>query len=165
MDVPSNEFLKAPIINPRYIKKNYPDFYEYLLKTYPDIKSVSEQMYWWKHNITESPVCPSCGKKLKFYGFIKGYATYCSLKCSNSNSDKQGKTKQTCLKKYGVENPKQCNEIHIKSKQTCLKKYGVENPFASEVIKKKIYDTNIQKYGVKYTGSSEDVKEKIKKNN
>ena len=162
MLIPSDEFLRNPIINPRYIKKNYPEFYEYLLKTYPDLKSIAEQIYWWKHDIETMPLCPSCGTPLKFYSFKNGYATYCSLKCSNSNSSKQEKTKATCLEKYGVENPKMNKKVQEKAKATCLEKYGVENPFASDKIKQKIYDYNLQRYGVKYTGCSDEVKEKIK---
>jgi len=33
---------------------------------------------------------------------------------------------QTCLKRYGVENPSQVEEVRQKAKETCLKKYGVE---------------------------------------
>lgn len=37
------------------------------------------------------------------------------------------KSKETCLKKYGVENPSQSQEIKNKKANTFLKKYGVDN--------------------------------------
>jgi len=33
---------------------------------------------------------------------------------------------QTCLKRYGVENPSQLEEVKQKVRETCLKKYGAE---------------------------------------
>lgn len=52
------------------------------------------------------------------------------------------KRKQTCLKKYGVENVHQSQSIKKKCKQTCLEKYGVDNPAKSEIIKEKTKATN-----------------------
>jgi len=48
-------------------------------------------------------------------------------------------------------------------KKTNLKKYGVENPFQSEEIKEKIKKTNINKYGVENPAYSEEIREKTKK--
>ena len=119
MMIPDEHFFEHPILNPRYLSKNYPDFFEFLQRKYPDIQSISEKVYWWKYGLVENPICPSCGKMLKFYGFSKGYAKYCSSKCSNSNPSKKDKTIQTCLERYGVENPKQSKDVHNKSIQTC----------------------------------------------
>ena len=160
---PGNEFFDLyPLpLNPRYINKNYPKFFEYINNIYPGISSISEKIYRWRYNIKQDPLCPVCGKKLKFYGFNTGYQQYCSYKCANNNEVIE-KRKQTCLEKYGVENPNQCKEIKEKSKQTCLEKYGVENPFASEKIKKQIKQTCLEKYGVEYSGQNEEVKSKAK---
>lgn len=49
-----------------------------------------------------------------------------------------------------------------KIKQTCLEKYGVENPFASEEIKEKIYQTNMEKYGVKIPTQNPEIQAKYK---
>ena len=43
-----------------------------------------------------------------------------------------------------------------------IKKYGVENPFQSEEIQSQIKTTNLEKYGTEYYLQSEDKKEKNK---
>ena len=43
--------------------------------------------------------------------------------------------KHTCLKKYGVENPQQCEEIKEKTNKTIKEKYGVENISQLQEIK------------------------------
>ena len=163
MVTPNDEFFNSkPIpLNPRYINKNYPEFFEYLNNKYPDISSISEKIYRWKYNIIQTPLCPICNKPLKFIGFSNGYQQYCSYKCAN-NKEVIKKRKQTCLEKYGVENPNQFNEFKEKSKQTCLEKYGVENPFSSEKIKEQIKQTCLEKYGVEYSGQIESSREKTK---
>ncbi len=70
------------------------------------------------------------------------------------------KIKQTCLEKYGVENPSQLQEVKdkkeknisnssFKFKQTCLEKYGVENPSQLQEVKDKKEKIFQEKYGVK----------------
>ena len=39
---------------------------------------------------------------------------------------------------------------YYKIKNTCLKRYGADNPLQSEEIKEKIKKTNLEKYGVEY---------------
>ncbi len=53
---------------------------------------------------------------------VENSGPYCK-KCSLQNG--KNKSKQTCLEKYGVENPFQSQEVKDKCKQTCLEKYGV----------------------------------------
>lgn len=47
-----------------------------------------------------------------------------------------------------------------KYKQTCLERYGVENPFQSEGIKEKSKKTNLEKLGVEYPMQRKDFQEK-----
>ena len=56
------------------------------------------------------------------------------------------KRKNTCLKKYGVENVHQLEEVKNKIKETCLSKYGVDNPAKNELIKEKTKKTNADKW-------------------
>ena len=120
MIVPDEEFFRHPIINPRYLSKNYPEFFEYLKSRYTDISSISEALYMWRHNILKRPVCPICGSNVKFQGITKGYSLYCSYKCSNSSEIKKAKVKNTCTQKYGVSNPNQNREILNKVIKKCL---------------------------------------------
>ena len=47
------------------------------------------------------------------------------------------KTKQTNLKRYGVENPQQVKEFKEKTQQTCLKKYNCKSPMKLDIFKEK----------------------------
>jgi len=73
------------------------------------------------------------------------------------------KRKQTCLKKYGVQNIMNLDETKDKIKDTSLEKYGLEFPFQSETVKNKIKTTNIERYGYKNPMQNKAVKEKYNK--
>lgn len=163
MQIDELKHHKFNIVNSRYIKKNFQELFDFLNITYPNLKSVSEKLYWWQNNIKEQPTCKVCGSPTTFEGYNKGYRKYCSYICMNNDKEKQEKTKQTCLKKYGTENPRQNEIVKEKSKQTCLERYGVDNPAKSQIIKEKIELVNLAKYGAKYSFQSEIVKERIRK--
>ena len=40
-----------------------------------------------KNHIDKSPVCPTCGKYVKFYRFNEGFRHYCSNECANKNEN------------------------------------------------------------------------------
>ena len=152
--------------NSRYIRINYPDEYNNII-TYPG-KSFTEQLYNYFYNCPPH-ICPVCGKETPFRNIIYGYSEFCSVNCSYKSKSRVEKSKQTCLKKYGVANPSQSKEIQKKkeetclknygvrvglqlkekSKQTCLKKYGVANPSQSKEIQKKKEETCLKNYGVR----------------
>ena len=156
MLVPDSKYFEHPIVNPRFLKKNYPNFYEYLIHQYPQVKSIAEALYLWKHGLKNPPVCASCGSPVKFYGINSGFATYCSYKCSNKNS--VSKSKQTKTVRYGDPN----FNNRSKAAETCLNEYGVDNPSKSEKVKEQIRKTCKDKYGKEY---SAQVPEFIEKKN
>ena len=104
--------------------------------------------------------CDYCGKetKMEYRDYIKKISNKEKIACSNC---KRKKSKETCIKKYGVPNVSQCEEIKNKREKTFLKKYGVKNPFECEEIKEKIYETNLKKYGVKFSSQNEQTREKF----
>ena len=55
--------------------------------------------------------------------------------------------KKSMVKKYGVENSFQINDIKNKIKKKLIEKYGVDNPTKSNVIREKTKKTKFQKYG------------------
>jgi hypothetical protein len=111
--------------------------------------------------IGKQSYCDICGKILIFSGsFEKPYTTYCSSSCASKGT--REKCKETCQKRYGVDNPQQCDEFKKKSVNTSLKRYGTKNPSSSQVIKNKIKNSIFIKYGVENPMHSEDIKEKIK---
>jgi hypothetical protein len=96
-----------------------------------------------------------------FYQFpmdhVKGYSG--CKECSKIKST------QTNLKKYGVENPFQSEEIKQKIKATNLEKYGVENPSQSPEIHQKKIETSLKNYGCEYPTQSKIIREKSKQTN
>jgi predicted RNA-binding Zn-ribbon protein involved in translation (DUF1610 family) len=62
------------------------------------------------------------------------------------------KRRQTCLKKYGVDNPAKSKEIQQKIESTCLQRYGVKAPAQNPEIFKKCFK-NIE-YDNEYFDSS-----------
>ena len=71
-------------------------------------------------------------------GWVRGMKP----RSKETNDKANEKRKQTCLKKYGVENVHQSQEVKEKCKQTCLEKYGVDNPAKNEMVKQKTKETN-----------------------
>ena len=135
-------------------------------------------------NVKITSICDSCfieNTKTAFkdyYTYTKGFTQdfYCN-KCNKVRS------KQTCLDKYGVENPMQNKEVKdklkksllnkhgvehysktdefkLKYKTTCLNKYGVENVFQNLEIQDKIKNSNLEKYGVEYVQQAEIIRQK-----
>ena len=148
MNIPDIKSLKPSQCREIVIKKNYPEFYEYIDKKYQgeDI-TFSEKLYWYYNNITTIPVCHNCGKPVKFINSNIGYAQYCCKACSNKDIAKIEKTKQICIEKYGGIAPI-CSEIvKSKMKDTMLDKYGVENCQQNKDISNKTKQTIINKYG------------------
>jgi G:T-mismatch repair DNA endonuclease (very short patch repair protein) len=158
-----NELYKTDIqrkLN-SYIRDNYFEFYQYILNHYPEDLSISQRLYWYYHDINNHPTCPICGKDLKFYSFKKGYQTFCSTKCLANSEYRHNKFKQTCLEKYGVENPFQSEFIKDKIKETNLEKYGVDNPNKSQAIRNKSKQTCLKKYGVEYASQTQEFRNKV----
>lgn len=85
--------------------------------------------------------------------------SYFCFKCREIRS------KQTNLKKYGVENVSQAKEIKEKKKQTNLKNWGTENVFQSEEIKKISRKTKKEKYDDEFFTNREKSKQTCLKNN
>lgn len=65
--------------------------YDYMMNRYDDLQKtksiIQEIIYRMKNNIDKSPVCPTCGKYVKFYRFSEGFRHYCSNECANKNEN------------------------------------------------------------------------------
>lgn len=143
--------------------------------------SITEALYLIYNNCAV-PVCPVCGNPTKFINFKSGFYTTCSTQCSykstqrndrishtnKANADQRnGKRKQTCLTRYGVEEPLLQQEIQQKMRekkvslygslasaqntekrrQTCLDRYGVEDPLTLYTQQEKMRQAKLEKYG------------------
>lgn len=121
------------------------------------IKDYEAFYHWAIHNGWKS------GLVLKRHDMNAPYSpANCYWSKRTSPPQNPQKTKETCLRKYGVEHYTQTQEYKDRHKQTCLEKYGVEHTSQSQIVKDKIRQTNLQKYGVECVLQNEEIKQKIK---
>jgi len=139
--------------------------YILLQNKYAWCKSAAELYYCDTNNITEQPKC-YCGKILNYNKTsIRKYGECCSVFCCRKSELIKNKIKQTCIKKYGVENPSQSKDIQIKREKTFILKFGVTSALKSEAVVKKIKQTCIKKYGVENPALKHYTREQIEKLN
>ena len=143
-----------------HIRENFPELY---VKIHDFSKSDNwhELLYNYVNNIIENPKCEFCGKTLHLKKYNLGYANYCSIGCLNKSENHINKIKQTCINKYGVDNPSKDDIIKNKIKKKLYKNgmWYVE----TEECKKKTKETNIKKYGVDSYSKLNEYHEKVKK--
>lgn len=143
---------------------NYPNIKQYIELRFSDSFSIEETLKRIQHNIEEKPVCPCCGKHVKYVGGTRLYLKTCGNKeCSKKINALNGK--QTCINKYGVDNIAKLNAAKQKQAATNIERYGAVSPLQNEHIKKKTNNTNIKKYGCEVAQQSDIVKEKIRNSN
>jgi len=109
-------------------------------------------------------LCNNIFKKpfINFYNYKNQINGYCE-ECTEIN--RQNKTKNTCLEKYGFEYSSQSNEVREKVINTCIEKYGYESSLQHpEVIEKRI-KTNKIKYGCENPMQNEEIKIKTMETN
>ena len=109
-------------------------------------------------NITAKEIAISCGVDVSsVFNWLKKYGIKKPKRLKNSNISSK-------LQLTNCDETKR-NAIVEKRKNTCLEKYGVDNPGKSEEVKEKIKNTNMQRYGETNPSKSSQIKEKIRKNN
>lgn len=167
--------LQCKICNENFI--NYAGLGSHITRKH----NITKSEYYLKYINSEIPKCKNCGKLTTFINLCKGFSTFCSRKCANSNNDKlltwklnnikkygvenyaktdecKEKIKQTCVEKYGVEHTFQVKEFRQKAKETLLEKYGVTSPVQSCIIKERMQNTSLLRYGVRHYVQTEDFK-------
>ena len=195
-------------------KKKYltSDYYKYVVsqtsfldEVYKDVK-LWQRRYHIINNIDHILTCPLCGQPRAVKTDRAGYMKTCddpvcigqgrSLSKKKTDKEKYGtdnyfiteeykqKSRQTCLKKYGVEHIGQAKEVKDKIKKKtdknreerlakqkaskkdykdiCLEKYGVEYYQQSEEFKQKSRQTCLKEYGSEHYAQTEEWKEKTK---
>lgn len=140
-------------------KDKYPNITNYIINRYKDSKTFRESLDRMKFGIEERPVCKYCNKET-VYRCLGNYAPYCSRKCANNaNLERR---KETCLLKYGFDNPAKSEKVKEKGRQTCLNKYGVINAGWAPEVREKIKKTNQERYGVDMPLQSKEILNKTK---
>lgn len=140
----------------RWIEKNYPSFF-CDISNYTSIDVPWKEKYFWSVNeIKDKPKCPICGNELKFLSIKKGYTKFCSRKCTAIGTI--DKKKNTCIQKYGVDNPMKSEMIKDKFDKLITEKYGVSNISKLLDTKDKKKNTMLLNYGVEYNSQRDEVK-------
>lgn len=190
MKIPKIEELDTPKkMGSLYLKKRYPEFYEYLCNKYKDfnVQKTTEMIYLYYNELEEPHKCPVCGKHTHFLDYNRGYQNYCSLKCSNSDPEVKAKKEATSIKNYGVAHAAQNKEVKerqiktyverhggmgnasqgVKAKQysTMKELYGSEYALRNPELLKKSQDTLESHYGVRHPFHSQELKERSKQTN
>ena len=158
-----------------WLKNNYPRFYEYIVNKYINGLTINEKIYMFYNNMSDRPVCKTCGGPVKFFSYLKGFGQHCCAKCTQADKNVRDKYKQSCQDKYGDNwtehiatigkktkkeryGDENYNNIN-KMKQTCLERYGVDNAMKFKEIQDKGKQTCLERYGVEYYTQSKQHKD------
>lgn len=131
---------KSSIWKENLVKRDYPDFYSFLMNLYPDSVKYNEKLYRYMNNIQKIPKCPVCGENIPYRHSPAGYGKFCSSKCMGLSKERQDAIFATKMKRYGS----RAYNNHAKAEQTKLEKYGDKN-YDNPAQRAK---TNIERYGV-----------------
>ncbi len=129
------------------------------------LKPIVEKKY-------KSHICNICGNQ--FSGSIYLQTKFCVCeKCRSENKkcsyDKETtekinkKREKSNIKKYGVRNVLQNEEIKNKVMDTCLKKYGSKSSLGNKDVRNKVKKTILKKYNVEHITQNAEIKAKLKK--
>ena len=147
--------------NKLYIQKNYPEFYNYIIKYYKDYphNKFSELLYCYYNNIDVHPICPVCGSYVPFLSYNRGYQKYCCGKCAANSKETKSKRINTNIEKFGVPHAAQNNTIKEKLISTYIENNGGMGN-ASITVKEKQQSTMLNKYGTEHALQNKSLKEK-----
>lgn len=172
---------KKLLFRKSFIMNKFPEFYEEIMKMYPDTEFYNEKLYRYLHNLQESPICPVCGKKIPYRNSPAGYGKFCGEKCMGLSDERRLLITQSKLERYGdpnYNNPEKIKQTQIKKyggvgssspiiskkiKETCKEKFGVENVFKLDEFQEKAKNQKIKTYGNPYYSNLEKRKETCRK--
>lgn len=138
------------------LKSLYGDKYDYSLVDY--VNTITPVVLICKRHgrFTKSPAtllrgygCNDCSKEQR-------YSEETAEARKEDYRRRTEKRKQTCLAKYGVDNPMHLEASKQALRETCRKKYGVDNPRQLQSVIDKARSTNMDRYGaISYAKSPE----------
>lgn len=144
-----------------YCHKHHPDFESYLTEKFGFANTWPEMLYCYEHDIMSTPLCPVCGKPVKFQSSTGKYSKYCSIQCTNNDPIRQ----EAIRKKHKDGHPNSTEEVQRKRRETCRERYGVDHPMNLDAIKQKVENTTLERYGVRHVQQSTIVQEKTRRTN
>lgn len=143
--------------------KNYYIEKGYVFTKVGDLFEVKVEDLPYASNVYVNVQCDYCGEK-----YSTQYGAYNKTVRDGKNACKKcssKRTEETNLKKYGVKNVFELDEIKTKSKDTLINKYGVENISQLPENQEKIKKNNLEKYGVTNTSKLDSTKQKVVETN
>lgn len=127
------------------IKKVYPEICEIIDKTIIG-RCWTEKLYRYTHP-DHKDLCKMCSSKLRYTNWERGFQTYCSPLCKNSDPEIKIQREAASQKKFGTNNPMQNKEVQDKMKQTNIDRYGYENAAKNSEVQSRMRKTCLDKYG------------------
>jgi G:T-mismatch repair DNA endonuclease (very short patch repair protein) len=123
-------------------------------------ESSCEYRFYFEYtkNLSGKYYCNKCNKIKSRQTCLDKYGVDNPMK----NEHIKGKLRESILKKYGVEHYSKTDEYKEKYKNTCIQKYGLENAFQVEIFKDKSKKTSMSKYGVDYFINSDKTRNQFK---
>lgn len=97
----------------------------------------AERIYCVMYDIKSAPVC-SCGKRVEFERYGRGYRKFCSYNCSANSTLTQANRIKTTVSRYGVTHISKIDAVKQKKSKTMISNYGVSFNFQREMVKKKL---------------------------
>lgn len=116
--------------------------------------SLQEKVYLLYHPRKH---CTVCGKPTPFKSWSIGYLDTCCGECKKE-FDRRTLSEKARTKAYSTESAK-------KRKETCLERYGVDNPFKSQAVKERIEASHLERFGVKRPAQNKEVVAKMRATN
>lgn len=117
-------------------------------------KSMSEKIAYYVYDKREIDIC-DCGDTKKFIGFKNGWRETCGSKRCVVDS-----RRNTCLDKYGVDNPKKSKEIIKKESDNIKRKWDGDHYMKSNKVQSKFKKTMVSRYGVEWAQQSQNISNK-----
>ena len=143
----------------RVLKSRHREFYDFIDSNFNGTRFPEKLYRYINIDNKNLGICPDCGKDCKFLGINKGFSNICSYNCHNRAAQKL--REETTMRKYGVTNVSQAQEIKDKKKETCLFHFGTDCNLKLESTKEQIKNTNLKKYGREHPNQSPEI---IKRN-
>jgi len=120
-----------------------------------------EKFYLLESSLLDVPKC-ECGLSVKFVDMQKGYRDFCSKRCMYDSTKIKKNRQDSCMKKWGVDNPSKAMEVRDRVMSTNIEKFGHEWATKSDEVKKKIKDKFVENWGVDNPSKIKEVRDKAK---
>lgn len=161
----TNENKTGYKFKPNVIKKFNINWFNYINEFMSKYElSFIQSIYHIINSLTNVPTC-EMEFPYKFNNFKLGYTTMCVEQCKSCKSKVYDQIQKNNIKKWGVSNPMQLNQVKEKQVSNNLKKWGVKNQFQIEEVKEKIKNTTFEKWGVNHHTKVQEIKEKKENTN